>query len=284
MKYLLLFLFLLPAAAQADTYFVSMTKFDLENGEELQKTMEVLIRTEILKQGQDVTENSNRADWTLRPRLLKINDKYILSLTKLKRENNAFSDRLKMNSLLDLDTQTQRLVEAAIKEIPVDKTKRLSNLSSEDRSANRRKLERGNKYYAGFGPGFGRRLSKSRSGVSFVGGRLWSLDDSFSLRVNVDALFVNQGGGFLISGAVGTQYLFFDRVHSPYAFAAMGFAGARSEDDNHDTGWTVQSGLGYMFFRSSPISLGTELSYTQGLFNLDGTHPNALAARVVVYW
>ena len=284
MKHLIPFLFLLPALAHADSYFVDKSKFDLENAAEIEKTVDVLIRTEVLKQGQNVTDNRNRADWTLKPSLLKINDSYILSLTKLKRDNNVFSDRLKTNSLLNIDTLTQRLVESAIKQIPVDRTKRLSTLSSEDRSATRRELENGNKYYAGFGPGFGRRLAKNRSGVSFVGGRLWSLDDSFSLRVNLDALFINQGGGFLVSAGVGTQYLFLDRVHSPYAFAAMGFAGARSAEGNNDTGWTVQTGLGYMFFRSSPVNLGAELAYTQGLFSLDDVHPNSLAARIVVYW
>jgi len=294
MKIILMSIFILATSlAQADNYYVSLSETTLRNNPELAETLRGLVESELLRFRQDIVSSPDQAEWVLAPSLLKLNESYIISLTKFKNGRNFFSDKLKATTLDDLDVITTRLVEAAIYNRSVENTQRIGTVTEEERKGLSIKQRADKQFYLGFGPGAGANLETNNAGFSWLVGYLWGLDRQFSLRLNLEGVNINDSGADMTSLGIGAQYFFNDKKHSPYFFGAMAYAWADSDRPNNETlgltaesdnGWAIQTGLGYKFFRTSTVGIGVELSYNQALFNLVDGSPSTFATRVILFW
>ena len=55
-------------------------------------------------------------------------------------------------------------------------------------------------------------------------------------------------------------------------------------DNISESGWGTNVGLGYHFFRTSSVNFATELSYTQGFYEIVGRMPSTVNFKIILLW
>jgi len=290
------FVFTLPflffsSPSLADDYYISNE--NLQEDISVIRTFKSLITTELLKNKQDVVSSESESEWVLKPSLLKLQESYIVSITKYKDGKNYFSEKLKAQSLDDLDVVTTRLVEAVVFNKSVGSTQRVDNVTQDEVKGTTVKQKADKQFYFGFGPGAGSNLDTGKSGFSWTLGYLWGLEPNFSLRLNLEGVNIDDSGAGMTSLGIGAQYYFTSNKNSPYVMGALAYSWADSDLENpssfissniDESGWAIQTGLGFQFFRTSTVNLGTEFYYTQGFYELVDGNPASYGFRVLLLW
>ena len=294
MKLILCLTFLaVPFFAQADTYFIDEVRGASYGGAEVYKE---LIRSELRAQKQELVRSPEYSNWIVEPSLLKLGESYVASLSKINNGRVAFSQKLKVQSLDDLDVVTQRLVQAMVSNQSVDSVQQVNTVTQDELVGTTEKTEVERQFYLGFGPAGLSGLSADGSAVNLTAGYLWGLDNQFGMRFGLDWTG-GEGDADILNVGLGGQYYFNLQKHAPYVLGLVGFSWAESNskapvctnlifacDGEDKAGWSAQLGAGYHFFRTAKVNLALEAVYTASFYDVSGENPGAFAGRIVLFW
>lgn len=285
----------ISTGALADTYYVSSPRVSNDNSA-LATTVEQLITSEIISNGQSVTSNPSNTNWTINSSILNLGESYIINISKSNGQKTVFADKLKASSLSNLDVVIQRLVRASIKNISVSQTQTVDSVTEDEKKGNI-KVNVQRQYYLGFGPAEINNLGgEDTSGLAFLFGYYWGLDSHLGLRVNLEGASVTDSSATMVSFGIGAQYYINKRRNAPYVLGLMNYSWAGSAEFGEidpncsilcgevetDNGFGGTVGLGYHFFRTSSVNFSTELSYTRGFYKDFDKDPDMFSLKAII--
>jgi len=283
---------LVPFFANADTYFIDEVRGAYESAEVYKE----LIRSELRGQRQELSNSPEYSNWIVEPSLLKLGESYVASVSKINNGRVFFSQKLKVKTLDDLDTVTQRLVQAMVSNKSVDSVQQVDTVTQNEIKGTTVKTEVERQFYLGFGPAGLRGLSAEGTAVNLAAGYLWGLDNQFALRFGLDWTG-GEGDADILNAGLGGQYYFNLQKHAPYVMGLVGFSWAEANakapvctnlifacDGEDKAGWSAQIGAGYHFFRTAKVNLALEAVYTASFYDVAAENPGAFAGRIVLFW
>jgi len=290
-----IFFTFLPFFALGDTYFVDEVRGGAPY--ESANTFRELLRSELRVQRQNISDApDDYSVWRLEPSLVKLRDAYIVSVSKIKGGRLYFSQKLKAQTLDDLDTVTERLVTALISNQSAKSAQRVNTVTKDELVGTTEKTAVETQFYFGFGPGTLGGLEADGSAVNVTAGYLWGIDHQFAMRLGLDWTNGDGDAGVLGLG-LGGQYYFNLQKHAPYALGLAGFSWSESKvpelncsnllfscGGEDETGWSAQVGLGMHFFRTAKVNLAFELAYTHSFYDVADQTPGVFVGRILFFW
>lgn len=319
MKYLLtlaITLGAMPAAIAADI-FIADTIVQSGATQDEADSVHQLVHNSVMRMGEDrVTDNEMRADFTLQPRLMKLGDSYILTVERRRGEEIVYASQVKANSVNELDRAARRATLAALNDPAIrggqeyaagdlqrDTSSATTSPAREQQrdpiggaAADARSIARpgyqlnpGQKMYRywslGLGPALMRRVDTDDLFYSLSAAHLWDIHPRASVKVLGEANFsTGADDASMYNLAAGASWFFLPSVNgAAYVTGDLGFGFAESAADNDADGFTVGTGVGYQFFRTSRTTLDVLIRYAVLTSELEeDSYPQLLGARLAV--
>jgi len=287
----LVFISLLAPFALADTYFIYETK-GKGIGSDDKETITELIKSAVQEQDQQITELSGTADYSLKPRLLKLGESFILKIRKYKGKKAIYSGKLKASSLEDMDTVVTRLVRAAINEESAKKNARVDDVTKNEVEKTNRRKKALKQWYFGFGPGKSSNLNTSESALSFTFGYNWGIDEKFDLNLSYE-FFVHKDSDTarFSSFDIGINYFLTANDSSIFFTGLVGYGSAQAHDPNGTiftsddaSDFVLGGGAGFKFFRTSNVNVGLLASFKWMASSTSKGNPTIYSLRLGIYY
>jgi len=294
-KLIFLILFIVPLSANADSFYVEQASSNSTSAsvEEATLSLSELIKSDVSSStNHSVVDSAKQAQWTLKPSLLKIGSSYIVTLSKVKSGKLVFSQKMKAQSLEDLDTVSSRLVTSVIRGETVGSTQRVDSVTQKEQLGTSVKTEVTRQFYLGFGPGNVLGVKSNESGLNWTFGYLWGVDHNFSLRLGLQGTGA-EGDASMTSFGLGGQYYVNLNKHAPYLLGMFSYSWteANASDPNctffcgiSENGFSAEVGGGMHFFRTAKVNVALEVAYTQAFYDLLGDNPGTFNGRILILW
>jgi hypothetical protein len=284
------------STASAQTYWV-----DPAEGEGMSRS-DLAAVTELVKgtAGAEATLAGSRAkaEFVLVPSLLKLGDSLILSLQKKNAAGQVvFVDRLKAQSMSEMDTVAERLTVAVLQRKKVAQTQDVTNVTATEETKSMRRVQATRQWMLGLGPGWASNLKSQGGGFTFLLGYLWGLDPDFAINLSWT---MNQGPGddddsSYNDFSIGGEYYLSRQRFSPFAGARFGWGTARASEDkcnalsigcdqDRASGWSGTLNLGIKGFRTSTVNAALVASYSTVFDENKQGQPSLTALQFVVYY
>jgi hypothetical protein len=286
MRYSLIFsLLLLAATAHAESVFVEPATGSGVLDSDLVTTTS-LIQTSINDVSRDqVVETADKADISLRPKLMRLGDAYILSLAKVKDGQIVFSSQLKAAHMNELDKVAERLTRSVLQGQTGKEGIRVGEITNEEaRDGTQRKPVR-KEWYVGLGGSEFTNLNTTGIGYSFGLAYAWDLNTAL-LKIMGEGDF--NGSAFFTSAGIGGEYFLATTDIAPYLAADFG-VGLAKVDQSLFSGQTVGGfvagvGAGMELLRTSAINL--DLGFRAGFLLHENNlgDPRVLSLRLGLYF
>jgi hypothetical protein len=147
-KSLLTVLCLVPVVAAADTFYLEESRQPSEVSGSVQRLME----SELSAKGHTIVDRNANPQWVLKSDAIKLGSSYIVSLTKLKDGTMVYSDKLKADSLNNLDVVSARLVSGALDNVAAEKNIAVDTVTNSEAKGATVKTKATRQTFLGFGP------------------------------------------------------------------------------------------------------------------------------------
>lgn len=276
------FLFSFPL--WADTFYVTEGAGVGVPKEEVQ-TLNELVRTAVGSiDGHQPSNDPNQANYSLKPKLLKLGNSYTVTLEKSKKDKVVFSSSLKADRIEDLDTVTQRLVRAVIDEKNPVSDVRITEVTSNDKTLGSTRRDAVKRWMLGFGPAGTANMNQSSNLVLLSVGYEWEIPSS---DASIKILWEGVSGFSYL--AFNGSYFLNNKDTSPFIHALVGYGGAKTESSGSKAsenvnGFALGGGAGFRFFRTSSINM--EVAATAATIAAQSSlgAPALLGARIGLYF
>jgi hypothetical protein len=245
-----------------------------------------LIQTAIPEVSSDtVSESADKADISLRPKLMRLGDAVILSLAKVKDGEILFSSQLKAAHMNELDKVVTRLTRSVLEGQRGKDSARVGEITNEEaRDGTQRKPVR-KEWYVGLGGSEFSNLNSTGIGYSFGLAYGWDLNWMLFKLMGEGAF---NGSAFFASAGIGAQYFLSTSNIAPYLAADFG-GGLAKIDQSLLSGQTVGGfvagvGAGVELLRTYAINL--DLNIRAGFLLHDNNlgDPRVLSLRLGLYF
>ena len=284
-----------PFLAHSAVFFVAEPSGEVFSADmqAAQSSLKELVKSEVLSRRHSVVNSPEQSRWILEPALLRIGRSYVVTLSKLRNGRLVYSQKLKAQTLDDLDVVVARLVRAVVRNQNVENTQQVDTVTQQEQIVGpglKTKVIR--QFYFGFGPGALSNLESEDTGLGVTVGYLWGIDKKFSLRLGLERADGDGDANVWTLGLGGQHYLNLNK-HAPYLLGLAGYSWAESDvpDDDaffgggvDDNGFSVQVGVGVHFFRTASVNLAAEIAYTRGFFEVLDDSPGVFGGRILVFW
>lgn len=238
-----------------------------------------------------------QADVTLKTQVLKLGESYIVTVRKTDKAGKVlFSDKMKAANIDDMDTVSSRLVTSVLQERPVAQTADITNVTEEEETMLKKRIQATNQWIIGIGPGWATNLRSDGGGFTFTLGYLWGIDPDYSINLS----WTNSSGrkdddSTFSDFSLGMEYYFTQQKTSPFVGARLGYASAKPDgncvisffgtcDTSTASGWAMNGSAGLKFFRTSSVNLAVMGTYYQLFSKVGGKNPSLVATEIVVYF
>jgi hypothetical protein len=275
--------FFISISAIADTFYVegANSSFDDEKA-----TAVELIQSAVAELGHKVVDDPAKAEFTLRPRLMRLGSAYILKLEKRKAGVAVFSSQLKAQQLEELDRVAKRLTRSVIKNSPADDDARVGEITNEEATQGvQRRPAVGGVHFA-LGPVFLANSGTSGVGYGFTLGKSWDLNNALIL---IRADVFGQGSAFAADLGLAGHYFLLDTKYAPFVGGEFGFGGIRQNtgtlfSDDFHLGFFLGPIAGVQLFRTSTVQLELAVRWSIMLQSTTLGRPSVLGFRVGLYF
>jgi hypothetical protein len=255
------------------------------NSEDLTTTTSLVQSSVTDVSSNTLVEQPGQADVVLRPKLMRLGEAYILSISKVKNGQVIASSQLKAAHMSELDKVAERLTRSVLLGENASKNSRVGEITDEEaHEGTQRRPTRGETYIGLGGAEFGN-LNTTGIGYGFGIAHAWDMNQAL-LKIQGEGDF--NGSAFFISAGIGGNYFLSTADVAPYLAADFGL-GLAKEDESLFSGATVGGfvvggGAGVEFFRSSSVNL--DLSFRIGalLHENDFGDPRVLSLRLGLYF
>lgn len=268
-----IFVFLFSVSSFADSYFVAPAKSKGASESTKEAVAELFKSSVAGSQKHQLSSEPHQADFILQPKVLKMGGTVLVIVDKIENQKVIFSTRMKSKDLSDLDTVVYRLFSSLEQQKPISTTAQVNNVTKAEEYQSTRRFQATNQWAFAFGPAWAQNLKTSRAGSFFEFGYLWGLDPHFDLKLTW-SYFLPDGSAdsaYYTTVLLGMNYFFDLNKHSPFVTTSVGYTTAGADDggssllsfsEDDASGWGVDLGVGYKFFRTSSVNLATSINYS----------------------
>jgi hypothetical protein len=244
-----------------------------------------LIKTAVPSVGSDtVTEQLKQADYRLRPKLLRLGEAYVLSLSKIRKGQVVFASQLKAMQMEDLDEVAQRLTRSVLREERISPAREDDLGGGSDEGRHHKPAHRVT--YLGFGGAAFTNLNATGIGLSIAAAQAWDVDNAL-IKILGEGDF--NGSAFFTSVSLGGNYFLTSADVAPYVTGDFGAGVAKLDgggvlDGQTVVGFAGGAGAGVQFLRASSVHL--DLGFRAGfLFHANQLGiPQAYTLRIGLYF
>lgn len=235
----------------------------------------------------EVTEDEDKADFMLRPTLMKLGESYVLGLTQVRDGRIVHSSQLKAAKMDELDKVATRLTRSVIAQEKAKDNPRVGEIT--DHEAREGTQRRPTRFVSHFGFG-GAILSNlnatSDVGYSFSIGRAWDANVAMIKLVGHGDF---SGSAWMLTAGIGGNYFFTMTDIAPYVTADFGAGAAKIDGGGVLSGETVGGfafggGAGVQFLRTSSINLDLGFRASVILKENPLGFPQSYALRLGLYF
>lgn len=278
----------------ASSYYVAKPKSKGTTPATIEAVFE-LFKSAIAGSKDHTLQNSpGEANFTVQPKILQMGETVLVIADKIQNNKVIFSTRMKSEDLSDLDTVVNRLFSSLEKEENITTTAKVNNVTEAEEYQSTRRFQATNQWQFAFGPAWGNKLNTSKAGNFFSFGYVWGLDPHFDLKLNFYGFNPedSEDAAYFRSTMLGMNYFFDLNKHSPFITGSLGFISAAADDGSGDSilnqsdddasGWGVDVGLGYKFFRTSSVNIATSINYSYLFEKTKITQENPGLTRFII--
>jgi hypothetical protein len=264
--FLAAFLFCGANAARASQFFVEPATGSGVPESDLATTTE-LIRSAVNTTGKHQTvTDADQAEFTLRPRILKLGQAFLLQLDKVEKGKIVFSSELKAEHIEELDKVATRLTQAVLEGKQAPENAKVGQITDQEAHDGTQRKPVRRFTTLGLGAAFFGNLNSSGPGYSFDAGFGWDVNAAL---IKLFADFSINGGAIFTNLGLEGMLFFSPEDIAPYASADFGLGISRLDPQNTGlnaqvtTGFDVGVGAGVVLLRTSKINLdlGARLNF-----------------------
>lgn len=273
-----------PAALADDFYLENATGAGVPESD-LTTTTE-LIRNEIEATNSNKIVTDAKASLSLRPKILRLGQAYIIQLEKLQDGKVVFSTQLKADHIEEIDKVTKRLVEALLSGKNAQEDSRVGEIThQESHDGTQRKPSR-HISYLGFGGSLFGAMNTSNVGYAFGAGFGWDVNDAI---IKIQGDFSICGPAYFLNVGIEGMFFLSSQSIAPYLSADFGFGLTQSESSymiggQTIAGFDVGGGGGVLLLRTSNISIDVGLRVNVLLSTNNLGNPVAGTLRLGLYF
>ncbi len=219
-----------------------------------------------------VVSAPDRAEVILRPRLIRLNQAYVLSLSRVEGGDVVFSSQLKAETLDELDKVAERLTRSVLEGKRAASHPRVGEITEQEAHDGTQRKPVRKSVYVGFGGSTFGNLNSTGVGYSF--GLAYSWDVNVA-RIKLQAQGDVNGAAFMVTGGLGANVYLTTEDIAPYLSGDFGGGAAKLDGGNilHGDvvgGFAAGVGAGVEFLRASAINV--DLGFRAGVI----LHANTL--------
>ncbi len=235
--------------------------------------------------GNQVTSDQSKADFSLRPDLVKLGKSYVLTLSKVRGGEVQNTTQLKAQSIEELDKVALRVTQAVIANKKASDDAQVGEITNhEAREGTQRKPVRSLHYLALGGSLFGN-LNSSKLGYSLGVGHGW---DSNQMIIKVNGDLSIAGDAALIAATLGLDYFLTAQDFAPYIGGNFGVGAAKSEGGFFSSsmigGFVLAPEAGFQILRTSTVSMDICFRAEFLMNSNEYGHPAAYSLKVGLYF
>ncbi len=287
---------LFAAQAHAESVYVQPPQAE---GEEagLRASVYELVKAAVSNEsGYTLESNAKDASLTLRTRVLKLGNSFIMSIDKMKGDRVLFTSKMKAANAEDLDTVSARVVRSALNEVRAEGNAQVDDVTEDEVTRGTRRQQATRQWKLGFGPAWGSNLNTDKSGLLFHLGFVWGVDPHWDIDFGFKATGIDKTGSsaaYFSEFMLGANYHLTKGKNSPFLTFGLGrgSAGASQPDafiitDDTANGWALRAGAGVKLFRTSNVNLGIEANHTILMSKTSRTDqtPGVTSLLIAVYY
>ncbi|MCH2532923.1 MAG: porin family protein [Bdellovibrionales bacterium] len=258
----------------ASSYYVAKPKSKGTTPATIEAVFELFKSSIAGSNDHSLSNSPGASDYTVQPKILQMGGTVLVIADKIQNNKVIFSTRMKSEDLSDLDTVVNRLFASLEKEENIKTTAKVNNVTEAEEYQSTRRFQATNQWQFAFGPAWGNKLNTSKAGTFFGFGYIWGLDPHFDLKLNLSILNPDdsEDSAYFRSTMLGMNYFFDLNKHSPFITGSVGYISAAADDgsdgsiindsDDDASGWGVDVGIGYKFFRTSSVNIATSINYS----------------------
>lgn len=301
MKALFLFtlsLFIYSSATASNIYVAPI------QGSNISKEKLDTLRQLVMVQVQDYPQHRlvktlDKAEFFIQTKLIKF-DSYTLSMSRWKGNQKVSTGQWKTADLAELESTIQKAVASVLesgvenknKAVLFDNKKTLSEQAAEKKErAGFERVEAKKQVVVGFGPAYFSNMNSPGTGIGFLAGYIWNIDDHFDLGLQSDfAISTDHSDAHMFNGKIVANYFFAANDISPFIGAGFGYGWASAHDGNNtikdDTagGFGLSLQAGVKFFRTSNVNFAISAEHSS-IFNENSLgNPSAFLIRVALFY
>jgi hypothetical protein len=223
---------------------------------------------------------------------LKLENVYVFSMSKIK--NGVIVSRKKARSANfdDIDVVVKRVSRALVQDVEVAKDARVDDVTEDEVTLGKRRIETIDQRFFGFGPAGLNSLNTSKTAVRFEFGQGWNLDSQFMLKLGLSGTFAPDTNVFMGDTSLGGDYNFNDKNNSPFLTLDLGYGIANAHHSKNTptpdretiNGFVASAGAGMKFFRVSKVNLVLTVKYQQMFNRNDDGMPSAVTGVVSIFF
>ncbi len=256
MRTLLICIFLIGRISYGDSFFVEEPTGTGIGAEDAIAVVQ-FVRTAVVEAQHTLSESREKADFTLRSKLMRLGKSYLFSLEKHRQDTLIFSTQMKATQIEELDDVVRRVTLAVLREVPANKDSQVDDVTEDEatRGTRRRPARRGS--FLAFGPASLSSLNAAGLGFYLASAYAWDLN---RVMVRLRAELTINGGALLSDFGLGASYFFSDRSIAPFVGMDVGFGAARIDRGSFFlnegvSGFILAPLVGVHLLRTSAINL-----------------------------
>jgi hypothetical protein len=252
---------------------------DLATATELvQASIPEVSSNEVVKQASD-------ADFVLQPRLIRLGQAYVMTLSKMKNGETIYSTKLKAEKIDELDRVAKRLTRSVLESKSAGSQQLVGEITDEEAHQGTQRRPVRQAFYLGFGGASLHNLNTTGLGYSAGAAYTWDLN---TLRLKLFGEGDVNGAAFFVDGGIGGNYYLSREDVAPYLSADFGGGAAKVDqgllDGQTIGGFVFGVGTGVELLRTSSVNLDLGFRAAFLLHNNQLGSPEALSLRLGIYF
>lgn len=257
-----------------------------------------LVRDAVTSEGEHrLSRNQAGAEYVLQPKLLGLNDGYILTIEKRRGDKVVLAKQVRLSSLDELNNAATRATHEALADAtPISSatTSDVEVIELDNPLETTNRVDKWDRDYspvydywtAGVGPFGGNNLDTKNILYSMALGHTWDIHPRVAIRALGEAAFsTGDEDARIFNVAVGPSYYFMggDNARSPYANLDFGYGFGQANNDEDLSGFSLGLGVGYRFFRTATTGMEINVRWAT-LFDpaVGEDNPQIIGARLGV--
>ena len=245
-----------------------------------------LVKDAVQETGHQVVDNPSECEFTLKGKVLKLGESYILSLEKFKKSERVGAKKLKTN-LDDMDRAASRVTRAIIDGENAKKNVTLDDVTKEDVESTNRRIQTMKQLLIGFGPVFFDNMGSSDIGIGATAAYQYTINPEFDAKLEATfAVGKDESSINVLYGAIELDYFFTNGNISPFLGLELGFGTFAGADNSsllskdREDGFVGGVALGVKFFRASTLNILAIYNYTYLFEKLSRGNPSMSSLQV----